>query len=308
MSPTTSFQIAELTAPTAELRSALAEMRREIEIMRRREEIREEELRRLTAEFEQAGRLQRQLIAGPLPTIQGAELSAFAHPADSITGDFHHARWIGANIVALVVADSTGHGLAAGLLSATVMGSMHAQEENADSSLSDPAEILARLNRNLLSYSLDDCEFVTAVYAEYDETARTFRWSRAGAPPPILIRRGAGARRLDSPGLPLGVDANAGFSCAEVQLEPGDTVLLHTDGLETLHTQCTGSRDEQDFLEWIEEPNEMDMQSFLREAVDRCALKSQLAGERDDMTLLVLRVTDEPCLAAQTSSASGSRI
>ena len=212
MSLTTSFQTAELTAPTAELRSAFAEMRREIEVMRRREEIREAELRRLSAEFEQAGRLQRQLIAGPLPSVKGAELSAFAHPADSISGDFHHARRISANAVALVVADSTGHGLAAGLLSATVMGSMHAQEESADSTLSDPAGVLARLHRSLLSYSLDDCEFVTAVYAVYNEAARRLRWSRAGAPPPILLRRGARARRLDSAGLPLGVDAEAAFS------------------------------------------------------------------------------------------------
>ncbi len=315
MSPTTSFVNAELTAPTAELRGAFAEMRREIEILRRREEIREAELRRLAAEVEQAGRLQRQLIASPLPIIHGAVLSAFAHPADGISGDFHHARRISASTVALVVADSTGHGFAAGLLSATVMGSMLAQTEpqararggrfggalgldcigppaGADSSPGNPAEVLSRLHHNLLSYSLDGCEFVTAIYAEYNEAARMLRWSRAGAPPPILLRRGARAHRLDSAGLPLGIDVEADFSCAEVQLEHGDTVLLHTDGIEALHTQCTGSRDEQNFLDWIEKRNEKELQGSLRQTADRCARNDPSSDERDDMTLLMLRIAD----------------
>jgi phosphoserine phosphatase RsbU/P len=290
MNPATFYRNAELTAPSAELRAAFAEMRREMEIMRRREEIREAEISRLSAELDEAGRLQRQLVTGPLPEIRGGELSAFTHPADRISGDFHLVRRVSTNRVALVVGDATGHGVAAGLLSATVMGSVHANDEAEDSSLHDPAVELARLNRNLIGYSLDDCEFVTAIYAEYDETARIFRWSRAGAPPPILLRRGEKARRLESPGLPLGVEAEAAYTCAEVRLEPGDMALLHTDGLEALHTQCTGSREEPDFLRWIEQLNERNLESSLREVADRHPRTGQASDERDDMTLLVLRI------------------
>jgi serine phosphatase RsbU (regulator of sigma subunit) len=159
-----------------------------------------------------------------------------------------------------------------------------------DSDRLDPSEALTRLNHALLNYSLNDCEFVTAVYAEYNESTRTLRWSRAGAPPPILLCLGAKARRLESPGMPLGVNADVAFTSTEVPLGPGDRVVLHTDGLETLHAHCTGSRDEQMFLEWIEKLNEKELQSALREAADRCVLNSQLPGERDDMTLLMLRV------------------
>lgn len=290
MNPIISYRNAELTAPTAELRSAFAEMRREIEIMRRREEIREAELARLTAEMEEAGRLQHQLLTGPLPEIRSGELLAFTLPAGRVSGDFHIARRTGAARVALIVCDATGHGLAAGLLSAAVMGSMPAEAGAEDSVPADPAEELTRLNRHLLSFALEDCEFVTAIYAEYNEAGRTFRWSRAGSPPPILLCRGEKARRLDSPGMPLGVEEEASFSCAEVQLKPGDTVVLHTDGLESLHAQCTASRDEQDFLQWIERLRKKDLISSLREAADRYARKGQTSGERDDVTLLMLTV------------------
>ncbi len=289
MNPATPYRNAEITAPTAELRSAFAELRREVEIMRRREEIREAEISRLSAEIEEAGRLQRQLVTNPLPEIRGGELSAFTHPADRISGDFHLARRVSANKVALVVGDATGHGVAAGLLSATVMGSVHANDDSEGLSLHDPAVELARLNRNLLSYSLDDCEFVTAIYAEYDEAERKLRWSRAGAPQPILMRRGE-ARRLESPGMPLGVEAEAAYECAECPLESDDAVLLHTDGLEALHMQCTGLRDEPDFLKWIEQLNRKNLESSLREAGDQHARSGQLPSDRDDMTLLVLRV------------------
>lgn len=292
MSPTHSIKNAAFTAPTAEMRNAISALGREMEIMRRREEIREAELRRLTDELEQAGRLQRQFTAAPLPAIRGAELTAFAHPAEGISGDFYHARRIDDDRVALVVADSTGHGIAAGLLSATVIGSVNSLGAGPESELDDPTKALSRLNRDVLNLRLNDCEFVTAIHAVFNESTRTLRWSRAGAPPPVLLRRGTKPRRLASAGLPLGVEADAEYSCAEIQLHAGDSVLLHTDGLESLHAQCTGSRAEQDFLAWLESMHANDLQAQLRSAVDRQARITALESAVDDMTVLVLRVAD----------------
>lgn len=290
MSPTHSIKNAAFTAPTAEMRNAISALGREIDIMRRREEIREAELRRLTDELEQAGRLQRQIIAAPLPTVRGAELTALAHPAEGISGDFYHVRRIDDDRVALVVADSTGHGLAAGLLSATVIGSLNSLGAGPKSELDDPAKAFSRLNRDVLNLRLNDCEFVTALHAVYNETTRTLRWSRAGAPPPVLLRRGMRPRRIDSTGLPLGIEATAEFSCVEIQLQSGDTVLLHTDGLESLHAQCTGSRVERDFLAWIEELSESDLGAELQKAIHRQLRNNPSAGAVDDMTLLMFNV------------------
>ncbi len=261
-------------------------MRREIEILRRREAIRETELAGLLAEVEQARRIQQQVGCGPLPVIRGAALCAYTNAAGPISGDAHRARRLGDSAVALFVADSTGHGLAASLLSTTIIGAMYSPLRSAA-----PDCVLERLNLQLLSYALVDCEFVTAVCAEYDETTRVFRWSRAGAPPPVLLRGGVGAQRLDSAGLALGIDAQAGYCCREIQLQPGDTILLHTDGLEALHARCTNTRDERAFLGWVGRLCECGLTASL-DGLAAQSGASRMPAHRDDITLLSLHVTE----------------
>lgn len=277
-----SSQAAELLAPTAELRGMLAEMRREIDILRRRDALRETQLLGLRSDFERAARIQQQLN-GELPVLHGAVLAYFTHPVDRVSGDFHFARRTSTNTVSLGLADATGHGLAAGLISAALTGML----DLAVPTGSLCANLLSILNRQLLSYAFDDCEFVTAVLAEYDENSRKFRWARAGGPPPVLIRKGHSPRRLKSEGLPLGVEAVCEFEPAEIQLEPGDAVLLHTDGMEAVHTRIAGSRSDEDFLHWAERR--------VAQGIDTLAGLMPSAtyttrAQNDDVTTLLLQV------------------
>lgn len=252
----------------------LAEMRREIDILRRRDAIREIQLHNLRTELDHAARIQRQ-IAGELPAIQRASLSVFTHPADRVSGDFHYARRSTAGRVALAVADATGHGLSAGLIAATIQGALGRANETGWNGV----KVLGQLNEQLVSYDFSECEFVTAVLAEYDENTRALRWVRAGGPPPVLIREGEAPRRLMSRGMPLGVEADCAFEPAEIQLQPGDALLLHTDGLEALHTRLSGSRDDDQFIRWIAPRTGTLEQHFVAGRM-----------EQDDITSLVLRL------------------
>lgn len=268
------FESAQLRAPTAELRGMLAEMRREIDILRRRDAIREEQLHNLRTELDHAARIQRQ-IAGELPAIKKASLRVFTHPADRVSGDFHFARRTGPGRVTLAVADATGHGLSAGLIATTIQGALGQANETGWNGV----KALGQLNAQLVSYAFSECEFVTAVLAEYDETTRVLHWVRAGGPPPVLIREGEAPRRLMSRGMPLGIEADCTFEPAEIQLQPGDALLLHTDGLETLHTRLCGSRDDNQFIRWI---------ATRTGTLDQHFLAGRM--ELDDITSLVLRL------------------
>jgi len=277
------YRAAEVVAPTAELRSVIAEMRREIEVLRRRDAVRETLLREWRNQLDHAARIQRQ-IEGDLPALQGASLSVFTHPADRVSGDFHVVRRTSPRTVVLSVADATGHGLAAGLIAAAVKGMMaHALRTPCPA-----ADVLDHLNGQLLGYAFSECEFVTAALAEYDEPTRLLRWARAGGPPPILIRDGSAPRRMVSEGLPLGIQADATFVPAQFQLQPGDAVLLHTDGLEALHSRTRGIRSDVDFLDWVAAHVTLGFAEFVK-APPR-GFGASHALESDDITSLVLRV------------------
>jgi serine phosphatase RsbU (regulator of sigma subunit) len=215
----------------------LAAMEHEVETLRQRERLQTAALARLTEQVAQAGQMQRRLLASCIPAVEGAEIHAFYRPAEAVGGDFYDIVRIDETRVALVIADATGHGFAAGLLSTLVKGSVGARRRARGFSESNgPTEVLAALNHELLNCSLSDCEFVTAVYAVYDERSRVMCWSRGGAPYPVLVRGGRPARPCRSDGLALGVHEDARFETKELRLEPGDMVVFHTDGLDALFT------------------------------------------------------------------------
>lgn len=208
-------------------------LRQELLELRRRDDALLASLKQLQDELRLAGRIQRELLRSAAPPVRGATLRILHRPAGEVSGDIHHVARLDDSRVALAVADATGHGFAAGLLSAFVeRGISRGLRDLSTSTEVSPGDILGRLNRELIDADLKDCHFVTAVLAVYDESSHVLCWARAGAPHPVLVRPGEAARLLHTEGILLGIDRAAGFATGQVQLTPGDTVLLHTDGVE----------------------------------------------------------------------------
>jgi hypothetical protein len=137
--------------------------------------------------------------------------------------------------IAIGVLDATGHGLAAGLLAAHLRRSLNDFILTADVGCSpQPDEVLVRLNKHLLELELEECQFVTAVYLVYNEHTRVVQWARAGAPYPVLIRPGRQPSELISSGPLLGVLSDATFEVVNLQLRPGETFVVYSDGLDAL--------------------------------------------------------------------------
>jgi len=91
--------------------------------------------------------------------------------------------------------------------------------------------------------------------------------------------------------MPLGVDADTCFSCAEVPLEPGDTLLLHTDGLEALIARNADDLSDRTLLEWLGALSGQDIRAALQELIASSSPDADTPVESDDTTLLSLRVT-----------------
>ncbi len=148
-----------------------------------------------------------------------------AGPARLVSGDWYDAVGLPDKRVLVAVGDVAGHGLNA----VTGMVALRNYLRGLAITGAGPATLLGWLNT--AACHLSDGIFATVVCAIYDPDDRTLRWAQAGHLPPLLVRDGA-ARALRPPaGLLLGAVNEAKYAEASESLQPGDVLLLYTDGL-----------------------------------------------------------------------------
>jgi serine phosphatase RsbU (regulator of sigma subunit) len=154
-------------------------------------------------------------------------------PAEFVSGDLYDVQRLDEERVAIAVADATGHGIPAALLTVFVKRTMRGKETSiAGDRLLAPDEVLRRLNRELLEADLAECRFVAAVYAVLNTRTGDVCLARAGAPYPVIRRSRGSLEVVRSAGPVAGVIAGAEFAAQRARLGPGDALILHTDGLD----------------------------------------------------------------------------
>ncbi len=138
------------------------------------------------------------------------------------------------NRVLLVVGDVAGHGIEA------VTGMVAARNSLRGLAITGkgPAALVGMLNGVLCH--LTGGIVGTVVCGTYDPATRTLRWARAGHLPPVLVRDGTAAALPLPDGILLGMDPDAGYEEATAELQPGDTLLMFTDGLIERRTESIG--------------------------------------------------------------------
>jgi sigma-B regulation protein RsbU (phosphoserine phosphatase) len=207
-------------------------LRGELESLRERDDELIAALREWREQLRRAGLLQRDLFRCPIPSMRGAQLRVLSYPMDSVSGDVHRVQRLTETHVAISLADATGHDFSAALLAVAVQRLLGETSAISSSRPTDPEHVFARLNRELLDTDIQECHYVTAVYANYDEATQELTLARAGAPYPILLRPGKPARHVACEGLALGVLRDAIHRAVTIRLEPGDVLIFHTDGLD----------------------------------------------------------------------------
>jgi PAS domain S-box-containing protein len=171
--------------------------------------------------------LQRSLLPDRLPNLPGARIAARYLPGGAdVGGDWYDAIPLEDGRVGLAMGDVVGHGLGA----ASLMGQLrHAARAYALEGHPPPA-VLDRLDK--LVRSLEGGQMATLLYVVVDADLRTARFSSAGHVPPLVVTPDAHAHFLEgAPNPPLGVFDGAAHAELTVELEPGSTMVLYTDGL-----------------------------------------------------------------------------
>ncbi|HEV2425984.1 MAG TPA: SpoIIE family protein phosphatase [Terriglobia bacterium] len=189
---------------------------------------REERRQRQLAEQEAAlaRETERGLLPREIPQMPGYEICGAWQPASTLGGDYFDARKLNDHLLALSIADVSGKGTSAALLVSNLQAAVRASS----SAAVPPSELCHSVNQ-LMRSNLGQDRFVTFFYALLDAPARQLIYCNAGHNAPVLVRAGGSVERLHSGGLVLGLAVEASYEQAAVQLDPGDRLLLFTDGL-----------------------------------------------------------------------------
>lgn len=186
------------------------------------------EAERLRAAMQAAEVIQRRLFPTAPPTCAGFDIAGASHAADEVGGDYFDYIPVGDGSLGIAIGDVSGHGLGPALLMAATRAYLRALALTH----ADVGEILTLANR-ALSSDLADGRFVTLFLAGLDVERRKLVYASAGHPPGfVLDSAGSVKATLDSRDMPLGVAPDEPFSAsAEITLEPGELILLLTDGI-----------------------------------------------------------------------------
>jgi serine phosphatase RsbU (regulator of sigma subunit) len=203
------------------------------------------ELERKNAQMEQelimAGKVQQAMLSQICPTFPPqsppeASLLQFHHrylPAGRVSGDFFYVSRISDHEAGVFICDVMGHGIRSAMITSMLRALVEELQCDAD----DPGELVARLNDDLFAIlrQNDETMYATAIYMIIDTASLKVRWASAGHPNPLLLRGRDSVELLPLPrekrGKVLGLVAASHYETSETALQPGDKLLLYTDGI-----------------------------------------------------------------------------
>lgn len=246
----------------------------------------DEELRQLESELELSQVIQRGLLPQQVPSIEGVNIAAFNRPAQIVGGDYFDFVDFKDGNHGLVMADVSGHGVSAGMFMSSLQTAFHTLVPEAES----PLEVLERINR-LYIHNINFTTFVTIFFGKYDPATRTLSYANAGHNSAYLYRLAANQEIWLRPtGPAIGVMEEFTIRTEAVSLEPGDILLLYTDGI-TEATNHQGVFWNEDNLANIISQNANSSAEQLIQKILQ-ALKDHTDGSplADDVTLMISKV------------------
>src|SRR5271170_5440271 len=240
-------------------------------------------------DLEIAREIQSWLVPSQPPDVPGADIAFATRPQNSVAGDYYDAFFPGGarEKLLVVIADVAGKSVPAALLMATMQASLHtiASEEV------PLGELVLRLNQYACAHSLDGRRFTTALIAEYDVATRHMTYVNAGHNPPILRRANGILEKLEAGGLPLGIEVTAAFDTGVIQLQPGDALILYTDGVVEAFNAAGEDFGNERWLVVIRQLPEVSAEETLRMLMHRVDAFVGATRQSDDITCLVFRAS-----------------
>jgi sigma-B regulation protein RsbU (phosphoserine phosphatase) len=242
------------------------------------------QLQHQNGELEDAREVQQQLLPRCGPAVPGLNYAGRCRPAASVGGDYYDFLPIGDGRVGFAIGDVSGKGIPAALLMATLQASLRGL------AMANPAELqalMACLNR-LMYDATPVNRFATLFYGAYDPGTREFTYVNGGHNSPLVLR-GTNVLRLSEGGPAVGMFSPSQYQQSSVTLEPGDTLVLFTDGVSEAMSRGMDEFGEERLIAAVRSGGELSITELIESIFDACDDFADGAPQHDDMTLLIVR-------------------
>ena len=247
---------------------------------------------RLQRDLEIANQIQQSLLPRQNPQISGLEIVSYSRPAQKVGGDFHHYVAFNPEHIGVAVGDVSGKGIPAALFMAVSISTLRAQVAHYPH---NNAALLTAMNDILFPQMSVSNVNTAMLYATLKKQAAanriTLNVSNAGLIWPLLCREGRQVDYINVSGLPMGALPNVRYQTLELDLFPGDLVILSTDGI----VEAMNRQQEMFGFERFEESvafckKDLSAGAVLEKIKDDVFTFIGNAEPHDDMTLIAIRV------------------
>lgn len=247
----------------------------------------DEELRQLESELELSQVIQRGLLPQQVPTIEGMNIAAFSRPAQIVGGDYFDFVDFKDGKHGIVMADVSGHGVSAGMFMSSLQTAFQTLVPEADS----PVAVLERINR-LYIHNIKFTTFVTIFFGKYDPQTRILTYANAGHNSAYLYRLSTNQEIWLRPtGPAIGLMEGLTIYKHEVQLEPGDILLLYTDGITEATDQLGALWGEDRLADIIRQNADSSAEQLIRIIMQALKVHADGIPLADDVTLVISKVS-----------------
>ncbi len=237
---------------------------------------------RLEKELDIARDIQSSLLPSELPHEGWLRASGSSTPSHQVGGDYFDVRRLQSGAWSTVVADVSGKGVSSALLAALLQGAFLLSSESPEQIV----ETMNTVNRYLNERTKGE-KYATLFFSTITASGN-LQWSNAGHCAPLLVRPGAKLKSLDTTGLPLGMLERATFGVESLQLEPGDKIVIFSDGItdaENAQGEFFGAPKLRQILKDHAAESSAHLHQRILAAVDHHAAGIEMT---DDVTLVVL--------------------
>lgn len=249
---------------------------------REHQSLREKQIQ-LQSEIQVAAEMQNTLLPPVPDNISEIELGVISVAANEMSGDYYHFYEDGNGYLGLAVADIIGKGIPAALCMSMIKYAIESLKEQP----LDPHAVLGSINR-VVESNIDPTMFITMIYGSYNIHSHEFRYATAGHEPGLYYSAASDSFiDLEYKGAVLGLSCDSLYVDFSIQLEPGDMLILFTDGV-TESKKDGVFIERKDLIHLIHKLKELPPQQLVEAAQQELVAESNFEL-RDDQTIVILK-------------------
>lgn len=274
-------------------------IRSELHALRRAQTGLTDHIDRMHSELQLAALIQQDFLPSTLPVIDGLDFCVLYRPCGYVSGDIYDVVRLDENRTGFFVADATGHGVPAALMTMVLSRALPKTDvdDHGKTRVVPPGEAMARLNNAIVRQAASTHRFATGVYGIIDRSTNVAKIAVAGHPPPLCVSARGAMETIDGGGPMLGVFPDAEYEEIEVALGDDEMLIIYSDGFETTFPEANADDHERRlpsarYLERFTQFGEKSGSIGIEQALDDLAVEidtqSGSLHQLDDLTAMVI--------------------